>query len=45
MRNGAAVVSWAPSRQDTFVFMARICQGGQVVESNWLYVSAELDFN
>lgn len=44
VRNGAAVVSWAPRREDTFVFMARIRQGGQLVETNYLSVSAELHF-
>lgn len=42
--NGSAVVSWAPRRQGTFVFMARIRQGGQLVETNYLSISAEMHF-
>lgn len=44
VRNGSAVVSWAPGRQDWFQFKAQISQGGQTVETNYLRINAELDF-
>lgn len=42
--NGVAVARWTPARQQTFVFMARIRQGSQSVETNYLRVSAEMHF-